>query len=142
MLLLQEGLMPFMQRRDCGFTLIELIMTIVVVAIIAIPLSLTICQQMESTYQSRGFTEALNLARHEMEIVNNLPYNGITDSIDLNYLGYPYSILRGVSFVAGDAGSAESLKQVTVSVTRPGNPAVLARLVTYIARNVTYPFNP
>lgn len=115
-------------------------MTIVVVAIVAIPLSLTMSQQMESTFQSRGYTEALNLARNEMEIVNNLLYTDINDATTNNYLGYPYDVFRTVTFIAGNAGSAESLKQIVVQVRRVGSTTNLVRLVTYLARNVRYPF--
>ena len=129
-----------MKRRNCGFTLIELIMTIVVTAIIAIPLSLTISQQMESTFQSRGFTEALNLARYEMEIVNNLPYTNVNSVTTNNYLGYPYNVVRTVNVIA--SGGGEGLKQIIVQVRRAGSATDVVRLVTYYARNVRYPIDP
>jgi len=52
--------------RNKGFTLIELLMTIVVVGIVAIPISLLINQHFTSAIQSSNYTAALNLARFEM----------------------------------------------------------------------------
>jgi len=53
-----------------GFTLIELIMTIVLVGIVSIPLSLLIAQHITSAAYSKDTTLAFNLARWDMEQVN------------------------------------------------------------------------
>ena len=121
-----------------GFTLIELIMTIVVVAIISVPLSLLIVQHYESVFRSKDFTAGINLARLEMEKVNNLSYDAIIDySLD-NYEGFPYLVTRTVGFAAGDDLSPESLKQVVVTVRRSATGNDFVKLITYIAKNVTY----
>ena len=124
-------------RNDArtGFTLIELIMTIVVVSIIAIPLSLLLSQHLESTFQSEDYTMAVNLGRFEMEKVNNLIYDSI---VSQNSSMYNYDITRTVVYVKGDSTTPESLKQIRVEVRRAGSAAVLVNLVTYLARNVNY----
>lgn len=121
-----------------GFTLIELIMTIVVVGLIAVPLSISLVEQVQGVTQSTDYTAALNLARFEMERVNNLAYASITSTSFSNYQGYPYDIDRTMAYAQGNAGSAESLKQITVSVKKAGDSTVLLSLKTYIAKNITY----
>jgi prepilin-type N-terminal cleavage/methylation domain-containing protein len=125
-------------RKAKGFTLIELIMTIVVVGIAAIPLSLLLGKHTQSVFQSADYTMALNLARLEMEKANNLAYTNINSASFSNYGGYDYDVTRAVGYAQGSALTPQSLKQVTVSVTRHGSPTVLFSLVTYIANNVSY----
>lgn len=127
-----------LRRKREGFTLIELVMTIVVVAIISIPLSLLVIQHIESVVQSKDYTMAMNLARWEMEIVNNTGYASISTANFPNYKGYPYDLTRTVTFAAGSGASAESLKQITVTVRRSGSATDLVKFITYIARNVIY----
>ena len=121
-----------------GFTLVELIMTIVVVGIISIPLSLLVSQHINSIAQSEDYGMAINLARFEMENVKNLNYANIVSGSFPNYQGYSFDITRTVSFVQGNGASAESLKLVQVDVNRSGSAAILFTLKTYIARNVIY----
>ena len=121
-----------------GFTLIELIMTIIVVGIIAIPLSMLITEHFASTLNSSEHTMTMHLARFEMEKVNNMDYASISNASISNYEGYSYDITRTVTFVQGDASSPESLKQVTVDVTQAGGSTVLFSLVTYVAKNMAY----
>lgn len=130
-------LMPKL-RPKYGFTLIELIMTIIVVGLIAIPLAISLTAQVQGVAHSSDNTIALNLARFEMEKVNNLSYASITSTSFSNYQGYAYDIDRTIVYVLGGAGSAESLKSITVSVKKAGSAAVLVSLVTYIAKNITY----
>ena len=113
-------------------------MTIVLVGIVSIPLSLLIAQHITSTAYSKDTTLAFNLARWDMEQVNNTAYASIASASFPAYQGHSYDLARTVAFVAGSAVSAESLKRITVTVTRSGGGSVLATLVTYIARNVSY----
>jgi prepilin-type N-terminal cleavage/methylation domain-containing protein len=132
-------MLPLSQRRRTkGFTLIELIMTIVVVGLIAVPLSLSLTAQVQGMVKSGAYTAALNLARFEMERVNNLAYAGITSASFPNYQGYPYDVNRSVTYAQGNDSSLESLKQVTVNVTPAGSSTVLVSLTVYIAKNVSY----
>ena len=126
-------------RPNRGFTFIEVIMTIVIVGIISIPLSAFIFQQIDSTIQSHDYTIALNLARLEIEKVNNINvYDNINSVSYTPYPGYNYDVIRTVSFVAGGAGSAESLKKIDVTVRPAGLANDLVTLTTYIVRNVDY----
>ena len=119
-----------------GFTLVELIMTIVVVAIVSVPLSLLIGQHFESVLQSKDYTVAMNLARLEIEIVNNLSFGNINPANYSSYQGYPYDVIRDVLVVSPPG--PEGLKQITITVRRAGGSKDLAKFITYIANNVTY----
>lgn len=113
-------------------------MTIVVVGLIAVPLSISLVEQVQGVTQSADYTAALNLARFEMERVNNLAYHSISKDSFSNYQGYAYDIDRSVTYVEGNPGSPESLKQITVDVKKADSTTVLVSLVTYIAKNMSY----
>ena len=124
-------------KRRAGFTLIERIMTIVVVAIVCIPLSLLLSQHIRSLFQSEALTTARQLARFEMEKVNNMGYTSINSDSSV-YAGYDYDVTRTVTYRYGSEGSDESLKKITVEVNKSGSAEVLVSLVTYLAKNVSY----
>jgi prepilin-type N-terminal cleavage/methylation domain-containing protein len=129
-------------RKDCnrtaGFTLIELIMAIVVAAIIAIPLSVTIAAYVNGAFASQNTAMAVALAHYDIERVNKMPYASMVSVSFSNYLGYSYDVTRIVSYIQGNETSAESLKKIVVNVSRSGNPAVLASFTTYFANNIVY----
>lgn len=123
---------------NSGFSLIELIMTIVVMSIVSVPLSLLIGAHLESVFVSEDEAMAQNLARFEMEKVNNMNYANVTSANFSNYQGYPYDLVRTVSYVQGNGATAESLKKITVDVTKSNGTNVIAGLITYLAKNVVY----
>jgi prepilin-type N-terminal cleavage/methylation domain-containing protein len=131
-------ILNFSQRnkKQKGFTLVELVMTIVVVGIISIPLAILVREHLRSTVQSNNYAMAMNLARFEMERVKNMSYASVVAANFTNYQGYNFDVTRTVTFVQGTAVTAESLKRVVVTVTQGG--VTLATLMTYIPRNVTY----
>ena len=118
-----------------GFTLIELVMTIVIVSIISIPISLLVSRHFEAVFESGDYTAAMNLARFEMEKVNNMNY-AIIGSGNSSMGGY--DIIRTMSYAQGDAFSLESVKRIQVDVQKTGSPAVLSSLVTHLVKNVNY----
>ncbi|MDD5691272.1 MAG: type II secretion system protein [Candidatus Omnitrophica bacterium] len=128
------------RRKPRAFTLIELIMTIVVISIVALPISVTMAKHVQSVFQSQDITMAINLARLDLEQVNNTPYNSIASANIPNYQGYGYDLVRTVYFINGSTYSQESTKKITVQVSKAGSATVLAKLVTYISKNIRYPF--
>ena len=121
-----------------GFTLIELVMTIVIVGIVSVPLSLLVGQHLKGAAQSSSYSVMLNLARFEMEKVNNTDYANISSLSIPDYEGYDFDMTRTVTFVQGNAASAESLKKITVDIKDAGGSVVLLSLTTYLAKNVSY----
>lgn len=129
---------PF--RRKKAFTLVELVMTIVLVGIISVPLSLFVVRIGNSVFQSHDHSLGMNLARLEMEKVYNTAYASLTAGTTnfSNYQGYSYNAARTVAYVFGADATAESLKLVTVTVTRPTDSQIVGKLMTQIAKNVAY----
>ena len=121
-----------------GFTLIELVMTMIIVSIVSIPLSLLIGAHIESVFLSERDVMAENLACREMEKVNNMTYANIATAGFSNYEGYAYDLTRTVTYVQGDGASVESLKKIQVEVKKAGETNVITRSVTYLAKNVAY----
>jgi prepilin-type N-terminal cleavage/methylation domain-containing protein len=131
-------LTPLSLKNTRAFSLIELVITIVVVSIIAVPLALFIFENIENVFKSEDLTLALDLARLEMETVNNLAYTSINSASYSNYQGYAYDVTRTMTYAYGTALTPESVKKIVVEVKKSGSAAVLVNLVTYIAKNISY----
>jgi len=129
------SLKPVKGKRS--FTFIEIIMTVVILGVIAAAVGRFAIELAISSSRSKEYTTAMNLARMEMEVVNNLAYANITSLTTNSYDNYPFTVVRTVSYVFGDDLSAESLKQVLVQVRKDGSTDNLATLHTYIAKNTT-----
>ena len=123
-----------------AFMLIELMMTIVVVGIIAIPISITLSQQIQSVFTSQDLSMANNLARFDLAQMNNTTYTSIVSANVSNYQGYSYDLTRTVTFVNGTSLTAESTIKVISQITKSGSAAVITSLTTYITKNVRFPF--
>jgi len=119
-----------------GFTLIELIVTIVVLGLVMIPLGLMSIEYMGSIVYSRDSGVAEGLAKLEMSKVNNLAYSDASladgyDSTTSSYEGYPYNLRRTVNYVSG---WSNNLKKVQVRVYPLGDSTnSLVNLITYVA---------
>lgn len=121
-----------------GFSLIELVVTIMVVSIIAIPLSLMLCQHIVSMQSSGDMNVAVNLARLEMENVNHLSYAAVTNANSSNYLGYGFDIQRIVTYVYGSGSAPESLKKIQVQVYKSGESNAIITSISFRCKNVIY----
>jgi hypothetical protein len=117
---------------------VELMMTIILVGITALPVALFINENIQGVFRSQDMINAVNLARLEMEKVNNLPFDSIIDATLPRYENYNYDIIRTVTYAQGSDTTAEALKRVEVAARRSGADNILFSLVTFIARNINY----
>lgn len=127
-------------KKNLGFTLIEIIVTIVLLAVIAVTVGLFTMAQMQAVARSGEYTIAFNLARLELETVNNLAYASVLTTTTPNYKSYPYDVIRTVECTLGPDCDAlsESFKKITIQVRKSGSSEDSAKIVTYIAKNVTF----
>lgn len=124
-----------------SFTLVELVMSVVVLSIISLPLSLLICRYVSSAYSGHSKMYAVNLARREAEVVCNIGFNSLGEGVSLfsQYEGFPYDIRRTVSYKEGGALSDESLKKIELEVFPEGETTGrLAEVTMYRAKNVSF----
>ena len=131
-----------------GLTLVELIITISLTAILGIPAGILLSRQLGAAIDARDYTVAMSLARYEMErldsfndvyhadlFVTNSP---VTTTI-VNYLGYPYTLERTVDCLTGDCTNGNfNVKRVDVTVRKTGSISPLATLTTYRTQNVLF----
>jgi prepilin-type N-terminal cleavage/methylation domain-containing protein len=118
-----------------GFTLIEVVITIVIWAILIIPIAYMVKEHIIGTARAGDIARAYNLARLEMAKVNNLSYSDGTladgyNNTTTDYEGCGYDLNRAVSYANPPANT---LKKVTVIVYESGTTNQLANLVTYVA---------
>ncbi len=118
-----------------GFSLIELVMTIIVIGIVAVPLGLLVSRHYASVFVSQDYHTAMNLARFEMERVKKMSYANVVTATTQRS---GYDLITTVTFVQGTALTPESLKRVVIDVRKTGTVPIIYSLATYRARNVTY----
>ena len=127
-----------------GVTLIELIIAMVILTAVGIPMSAMIGAQIQGMMTSTDLTAAGNLARREMDRLNNIPYTHadlnpvLPGTVVTSYSDpvFPYSFTRTVTTVVG-AGGAER-KDITLTAKRTGTASVLVTLYSSIAKGVSY----
>ena len=124
------------QRR--GVTLVELVMTMIVLGIVAVPLTLMLYEHVEGVFLSSDQLLAAQLGRMEMERLNNTAYASLLTETQTNYQGYNFDVDITVSYIYGNASSTESLKSVQVEVTKHGSSTVLISFITYRVKNAQF----
>lgn len=68
-------------RRNAGFSLVELMVVLVILAIGLLPLALIQTRAQQDVYESGQYTEALQVAQMQMEATKSLGFgNAATDS--------------------------------------------------------------
>jgi prepilin-type N-terminal cleavage/methylation domain-containing protein len=122
-----------MRKKTRGVTLVELIMAIVIMAAISIPAASMIGAQIQGMMESTDFTAAGNLARAQMEKLQNTAYASVATGSDA--VG-SYSMAWTVTTVTGSGGAER--KDITLTAKRTGSAAVLVTLYNSIAKDVTY----
>lgn len=119
-----------------GWTLIELIVSMTVLAIVMIPVAFMSKEYIYGIQHSRQIAAAEGLAKTEMAKIDNLSYNdpSLADGYDntvFDYEGCPFNLRRTVNYVDG---WGDDLKQVQVRVYPDSDAAhFLVHLITYVA---------
>lgn len=121
-----------------GFTLIELVMTIIIVGIIGIPLSLLLSQFLVSFSFNEDLVYATQLGRWELEKTAATAFEDIDSRFLPQYQGYGYDVDREVSYIYGNDASPEGLKQIIVKVYPHGKTKALVEFMTAKAKNVAF----
>ncbi len=125
--------------RKNGFTMVELVMTIVVSTIIAIPLALMVREHVISLNDIQDDSMAIELARYDVERLKNTAYASLSIGTTTlsNYQSYPYDVRRTITYRLGTSGSAESMKKIQVDVRKAGSSTNVYSLFDYVAKNIT-----
>lgn len=139
-------------------TLVELVITISLAAILAIPVGLLLSQHLGGALRARDATIAMSLARREMEVLDglndfchaSLTVNSPAGTTTNPYLsGYPYALTRIVSCLAGGSNCTSAcaanptrtdnaVKLIQLIVTKSGSTEPLASLVGYRTKYVNF----
>lgn len=129
-----------MKKYTGGFTLIELMITILIIAVLMIPLSMMMMDSVRAVVYEDTVTEALALARQELAIVANEALADF-DSADLQYQDPPktttvgnYDIIRRIVHIKGD----DNMRFVKAQVCSHGSTEVLVELGSCIERDAGF----
>jgi len=117
-----------------GLTLIELIMTIVLIGVLMLPLGLMCNEYIRGVVYAGDLTVGESLAMTEMAKINNLSYSDATladeyDNTTSNYEGSGLDLNRQVDIVAG---TSNNLKKVVVTVYKRDTTTEAVKLVSYV----------
>ncbi|GHD47192.1 hypothetical protein D9V29_05745 [Mycetocola manganoxydans] len=129
-------------NHDGGLTLIELVVAMMVFAMIAVGVSMSITGVLTMTSDSRARVAATNLAASEIDLARS--YDDVfkvlsrteTKTVD----NTPFTVKRSISWVStagtdvscSTAGGALQYKRVNVTVTWPGNTSAKVRSDTIL----------
>ncbi len=131
-----------------GLTMVELVVTIALAAILGIPTGRLLVEHVRLGMQTQDSMRATQLARYEVERLDSLnafftaDLAVATTTIN-NYLSTPYRMTRVVGCLEGDCTTvgpvtAPGVKQITVTLIKPDTGATLARMTTYRTKNVSF----
>lgn len=131
--------------RVAGLTLIELVITISLAALLGIPTGLLVGEHLRVGIRSRDSMVATQLARRELEYLDSLNdffHAEMNSGVFVNYQGVPYTLTRTVTCInnctAAAAANRQGYKRIVVTVTKPGSSDPLARLITYRTKYVLF----
>jgi len=114
-------------------TLMELVMAMVILGAIAIPTGSMIVNQIQGMVTSTNLTAAGNVARLEMEKLNNTAYASVLSPG--SEVIPPYTVRW--TFLTTTSGTAER-KDITMTVERTGSATTFLTIYGTIAKNVVY----
>ena len=131
-----------MKQRK-AYTLIEIIISIVILGIVIVPIAASYQQITVGLARSSDLSKAVRLSELEFSISNTIPYNDATlaggyNNLTANYQGSGYDLRRQVAYEAGSDVTTQSLKGITVTVYKGESATPIIATKTLRAKNVTY----
>lgn len=126
-----------------AYTLIEIIISIVILGIVIIPIAAGYQQITIGVIKSSDLSKAVRLSELEFSIINTIPYNHATlaggyNNLTANYQNSGYDLRRQVTYEAGSDVTTQSLKGITVTIYKGGSTTPIISTKTLRAKNVTY----
>lgn len=135
---------PFSLRSLTGLTLVELIITISLTAIVSVPVSLLLSRQLGAALGARDTSIGMQLARAEMERLDSLnDFFAIASQAAAPVPGFPaYTRSVTVACLLGNCVNtgtgSQGVKRITIVVTKTGSTNPFATLVTYRTKHVFF----
>jgi len=102
--------------------MIEVIVAVTIVALVMLPVTATVIEYIREAAGGDLLATAVNFAKREIGIVNNLAFNDSTLAVGYDHLyspyisGYPFELRRTVTSVTDASGSGSNLKQAAIRV--------------------------
>ncbi|MCK4437327.1 type II secretion system protein [bacterium] len=139
-------------RGDSGFTLLEMVIAMSIIAIVLAFSLMLMGDGMRKAVKANTIVTAAALAQYEIDRVKNIAFPPTTDDRqdefnDTDQDPYPYDSDYRVevlndSYDAGGSGpisdtsyDATMIREITVNVYKTGSSDPLVTLTTYVARN-------
>jgi type II secretory pathway pseudopilin PulG len=119
------------KNKKC-VSLVELIMTIVILSFVALATAFMIGGQLKGMLASSDLTAGGNAARLAMERLSNLPYASVANG---NLVVAPFTMNWTVATVPGANGTER--KDITMTTERTGSGANLLTLYTSFCKDVS-----
>jgi len=119
-----------MRKRKRGFTILELLLTILVLVIVFFPLLQAISSGLLAGHDTQFETEALNIARQKLEESRNLGFGSVASVAKTAHTVYPQ-----YQYQIDVVDTQTNLRQVTAAVywNSPSGAELNVSLTTYIS---------
>lgn len=129
-----------MNNKNPGLTLIELILTMVVAAIVLVPASIAVVESVCHSHWPEHYTIASALLQREAERIAHLRFSAVVNEGPLSYGGNFSNYSYQVNCCYVDSGGLNTAvpgptdyKRVTLTILRSGFPDISA--VTVVTNN-------
>jgi prepilin-type N-terminal cleavage/methylation domain-containing protein len=117
------------RELDRGFTLIEILVAVVILAVAVVPIMSVVGNGFSQVYHGRDIARASFLVRQAAEEAKAMSFDDLVSRTDPDYAGSGLELRREVGSVPGM--DANKMKKVTVGVYRDGRLLADAVFLVY-----------